>query len=170
MKRLLATMLSLYSSSALADCGQERLNYMSQDDPSSAKALIACLETELAHAQQVTAASGGSAGGNCPTVPIIPVSPRSPGNPVGSEEQIYAFMTYYRSLSELDAARWMIGAASALGQDDAAALVVGRSSLEFCSDGLTTYDFDWDAGQYFDAENDFGILIFPEIKGAFGGQ
>lgn len=171
MKRIFAFVVSVLPNIVFADCGDERRDFMALNNLSAAGALIACLEGELTQAKQATfAASGGGAGENCPTYPVIPVSPRTPGNPVGAEQEIYAFLNYYRSLTDLDAEYWMVGAASALDTEDATALVTGRIGTSFCADGLATYDFDWDAGQYFDAENDFGILIYPELKGAFGGE
>jgi hypothetical protein len=171
MKRFLAAAMSVLPISVLADCGDERRDYMALDNTSAAGALIACLEGELAKARQTaSAASGGEAESNCPSFPVIPVSPKTPGNPMGAEQEIYAFLNYYRSLTDLDAENWMVGAASALDTEDSTALVTGRTGTSFCANGLATYDFDWDAGQYLDAENDFGILIYPELKGAFGGQ
>jgi len=170
MKRTFAVALAILPIKALADCGDERREYMALSDFSAAGALIACLEGELAKARQTASTADGGGGDDCPTYPVIPVSPSTPGNPVGAEQEIYAFLNYYRSLTELDAENWMVGAASALDADDATALVTGRAGTSFCAEGLTTYDFDWDAGQFYDAENDFGILIYPELKGVFGGE
>jgi hypothetical protein len=160
----------LFPVEVIADCGDQRREYMAKNSLSAASSLIGCLEGELAKAKQSTIATQGSSGNECPPYPVIPVGPKTPGNPVGSEQEIYAFLNYYRALTGIDAASWMVGAASALNDNDATALIAGSSGSQFCSDHLPTYKFDWNAGQYIDAENDLGIVLFPRAGRAFGGN
>ena len=158
----------LLPSTAFADCGDQRRTYMAQNDLGAATSLIACLEGELARVRQNADVSGGGSGDACPTFPIIPVSPRTPGNPVGSEKDVYAFLNYYRNVTGIDPVNWMAGAASALSPSDVTAIVAGSSGGQFCSNSMPTYKFDWDAGTYVDADNDLGIILFPEAKAAIG--
>jgi hypothetical protein len=162
----------LLSGQASADCGNQRLVYMAQNDLESAQDLIACLEHEVAKASQSSPTSAAVVAGknDCPAFPIIPVSPKTPGNPVGSEQEIYAFLRYYHELTGLDSASWMTGAASALDDNDATALVAGNSKDQFCSTTLPVYDFDWSTGSYSQSDNGLGIILFPEVDKAFGGN
>ena len=170
MRTLIFALTLFLPSTALADCGNERRIYMAQSDLGAASSLIACLEGELAKARQTTSVSGGDAGDTCPTFPIIPVSPKDPGNPVGSEQDVYAFLNYYRTVTGIDPIDWMAGAASALDTNDMTALIAGSSGSQFCNDTIPAYEFDWDAGTYVDTDNGMGIVLFPEARGTQGNN
>lgn len=167
MRYMIMLLPILFPFPSFAGCGDERREFMTQNDMSAASSLIACLEGELAEAKQAAVASPLTSSEECPPFPVIPVGPSTPGNPQGSEAEIYAFLKYYRAVTNIDDVNWMAGAASALNSNDAAALVSGTSGSQFCSGSLPTYELDWNTGQYIDAGNGLGVILYPEARGLF---